>query len=162
MASIARPAQGNNTNRRLTKTTVQSGSVISAGHAASLTTALTGTNNDLVYDALGRGTGGNSVTVTYVVAGASTALTVSVSGNAITVNVATDGASAATSTAAQVAAAVAASAPATALVRVSNAAGNDGTGVVTAMSVTSLAGGSATVTGATGVGIRRGQRSYSV
>ena len=70
--------------------------------AASLTTAIAGTNNDLKYTAVRPGVGGNSITITYVVAGANTPLSVSRSGNALTVNVATNGSSAATSTAAQV------------------------------------------------------------
>lgn len=106
-----------------------------------LTTALAGSNNDLTYTARGAGTAGNSVTIAYVVAGASTPLSVSVAGNAITVNVATDGSSAATSTAAQVAAAVNAYAAASTKVTVANAIGNDGTGVVTALSTTPLASG---------------------
>lgn len=114
---------------------------------ATLTTALTGSNNDLVYTSKTAGTAGNSVSVRYVVAGANTALSVSVATKAITVNVATDGSSVATSTAAQVAAAIAASTPAAALVTVANAAGNDGTGVVTALSATNLAGGADWVAG---------------
>lgn len=112
--------------------------------SASLTTALTGSNNDLKYTSKASGSnysGGNSTRVRYVVAGANTALSVSVSGQDITVNVATDGSSAATSTAAQVKTAIEASAPAAALVTVANATGNDGTGVVTALAFTSLAGG---------------------
>lgn len=108
---------------------------------ATLTTNLTGTNNDLKYTAKDRGTGGNAITVAYVVAGVSTALSVSVTGNAITVNVATNGSSAAVSTAAQIAAAVTAHATAGGLVQVANATGNDGTGVVTAMTATALTGG---------------------
>lgn len=108
---------------------------------AVLTTALTGTNNDLTYTSVAMSLAANDITVRYVVAGASTALTVSVTGTAITVNVATSSGSAATSTAALIAAAIAASAPATALVTVANAAGNDGTGVVTALAATNLAGG---------------------
>jgi len=84
----------------------------------------------------------NNIRIRYVVAGASTPLTVSVSSNDITVNVATNGSSAATSTAAQVAAAVLASTPAMALLgSVDNAPGNDGTGVVAALGFTNLAGG---------------------
>lgn len=108
---------------------------------ASLTTALTGTNNDLTYKANLRGAAGNSIRVRYVVAGASTPLTVAVSGNDITVNVATNGSSAATSTAAQIAAAIVASTPASRLVSVTNATGNDGTGVVIALAYTNLTGG---------------------
>lgn len=124
------------------RTPIQGGSVVAVGSdLATLTTALTGTNNDLVYTSKLPGTDGNSISVTYVVAGASTPLSVSVSGNDITVNVATDGSSVATSTAAQVAAAIAALPAAAALVNTANAASNDGTGVVTALSKTSLASG---------------------
>lgn len=112
---------------------------------ASLTTALAGANNDLVWTANVGGTAGNNIRIQYVVAGTNTPLSVSVGGTAsnpdITVNVATNGASAATSTAAQVAAAVAAAGPAGRLVTGTNAAGNDGTGVVAAMALTALTGG---------------------
>ncbi len=114
---------------------------------ASLTTALTGTNNDLTYTSRARSSSGNSVRVTYVVAGVSTALSVAVAGNDITVNVATNASSVATSTAAQVKTAVDASVVAAALVTTANAAGNDGTGVVTALAFTNLTGGSSVVIG---------------
>lgn len=119
---------------------------------ASLTTALAGTNNDLTYTAKLDTTAGNAITVAYVVAGANTALSVSVTGNAITVNVATNGASAAVSTAAQVRDAVNAHAAASSLVSVQNAAGNDGTGVVAALSATALSGGAASALFRTGIG----------
>lgn len=114
---------------------------------ATLTTALTGTHNDLTYTATDNGTGGNAVTVAYVVAGASTPLTVAVATNAITVNVATNGSSAATSTALQVRDAVRASTAARALVNVDLAPANDGSGVVTALTATALTGGVAGVLG---------------
>ncbi len=115
---------------------------------ASLSTNLTGTNNDLVYTAKSRGVGGNSITVQYVdPAAASAALSVSVTGSAITVNLATDGSSVITSTADDVAAAVAASTPANALVSVADKTGNDGTGVVTALAVTPLTTGTDYVIG---------------
>lgn len=122
---------------------------------ATLTTALTGTNNDLTYTATDNGTAGNSVTVAYVVSGNNTALSVGVSGNAITVTVATNGSAAATSTALQVRDAVRASAAARALVNVDLAAGNDGSGVVTAMTATALSGGTA---GSLGIGSGTWQR----
>jgi len=101
-----------------------------------LVTALTGSNNDLSF--IARAAGDQSVTITYAVAGNDTPLTVSVVGQAITVNVATDGSGNATSTAADVLAAVQASVTANALVIVALASGNDGTGVVTALSSTPL------------------------
>jgi hypothetical protein len=110
------------------------------GNRATLTTALAGANNDLFYMAKVPGTGGNAITVTYVVAGASTALSVSVSVKAITVNLATSAGSASISTADDVAKAVRANAAASALVHVNRAPANDGTGVVVAMGAASLAG----------------------
>lgn len=71
---------------------------------------------DITYTAVNQGTGGNAITVVYVVAGNNTVLSVAVAGSAITVNLATNGGGAATSTAAQVQAAVAASVAASALV----------------------------------------------
>ena len=63
-------------------------------------------NAGITYTAVQRGTGGNAITVAYVVAGNNTPLTVAVVGTAITVNVATDAGGAATSTANAVEAAV--------------------------------------------------------
>jgi hypothetical protein len=109
--------------------------ITSNGIAASLVV------NDLTYTALIAGTAGNSITITHVVAGANTPLSVSVTGTAITVNLATSAGSAATSTATQVAAAIAASAAASALVTVA-ITGTAAT-VQAAKSVTNLAGGTA-------------------
>lgn len=117
---------------------------------ASLTTALTGTNNDLTYTATRPGVEGNAFRVRYVVAGTNTALSVSRSGGDLTVNVATDGAGAVTSTAAAIATAVNASDEARFLVTAANATGNNGTGIVTALAFTSLTGGAQPVHG-TGV-----------
>lgn len=103
-----------------------------------LTTAIAGANNDLTYIAVVPGA--STVTITYAVAGTNTPLTVGVVGQAITVNVATNGGGAATSTAAQVLAAIQASAAASALVYVSLATGNDGSGVVAALGSTALGG----------------------
>lgn len=108
---------------------------------ASLTTALAGANNDLVFTAKTAGAAGNNVTVTYVDPGGATAtLGVVVSGTDITVNLGR-AASAINTTGTLLAAAVAASAPANNLVSVANAGGNDGSGLVTALSKTNLAGG---------------------
>lgn len=112
---------------------------------ASLTTALAGNNNDLKFTHKIHGanhTGGNAVTVAYIdPPGNNAALAVSVTGNAISVSLATDGASAVTSTAAQVRDAINAHVDASRLVVAANAAGNDGTGVVTALAATALTGG---------------------
>lgn len=109
---------------------------------STLTTAMSGTNNDMKFTAKpGQGSDGDDIRVRVVVAGASTALSVAVSTKDITINSATNGASAATTTAAQAIAAVKASAPASALVDVELASGNDGTGVIAAFAYTNLAGG---------------------
>lgn len=116
--------------------------------AAALTTSLTGTNNDLTFTADAAGIGGNAIRIRYVdPAAPSAALSVTVAGNDITVNLATSAGSAITSTAAQVKAALDASGAAAALINTANAAGNDGTGVVTAMAYTNLAGGEANPVG---------------
>lgn len=124
----------------------------SVGVAASYTTALTGANNDLVYTSTELGSGGDTTTIAYINAGASKSLAVSVSGTAISVQLATNSSSVITSTAAQVLAAIQASTTASALVTVANASGNTGVGVVTALSVQSLAGGSGTNIVTTGQG----------
>lgn len=111
------------------------------GQRATLTTALAGTNNDVLISAWYRGTAGNSIRFRIVVAGVSTAASVAVSGNDITFNSATNGASAATSTAAQMIAAVNADPTAGKMVFLQNAAGNDGTGVIAALAFTNLTGG---------------------
>lgn len=80
--------------------------LIQESSAATLTTALTGTNNDLVYTAVTGGTAGNDITVAYVDPGtASAALSVSTSGSAITVNLATNAGTAQVETATVTAAA---------------------------------------------------------
>lgn len=109
---------------------------------ATLTTALTGTNNDLVFTAKRGGTWGNSIQVEYIDPGGVTAtLSVVVSGFLITVNLGR-AASAINTTASALATAVAASIDALALVGVANASSNDGTGLVTALTATALSGGS--------------------
>ena len=108
---------------------------------ATLTTALTGSNNDLLFTAKTGGPGGNSINIIYSVAGANTPLSVSVDGFVITVHVATNGGSAATSTASQVLSAIANKVDAGALVDVAYAPSNDGSGVVTALSSAPLTGG---------------------
>lgn len=114
---------------------------------AEFTTVLTGLNNDLIFRAKKAGLAGNSITITYVdPPGNNVALSVAVVGNAITVTLATDGVSAITSTAAQVRDAINGSAQAYSLVYAVLASGNDGTGVVTALAVTPLAGGSDVLT----------------
>lgn len=97
---------------------------------------------DITYTAVNQGTGGNAITVVYVVAGNNTVLSVAVAGSAITVNLATNGGGAATSTAAQVQAAVAASVAASALV--TSAVTGTAATVQAAHAVANLAGAIAT------------------
>lgn len=101
---------------------------------AALTTALTGSNNDLVFTAVNSGPEGNAISVEYVDTGA---LSVEVSGQKITVNI-DDGVTLAQA----VSAAVAAHATASQMVSVDNAASNDGSGAVIVLAETNLAGGS--------------------
>ena len=111
---------------------------------ATLTTACAGANNDMTFTAVQRGTGGNGISVAYVVSGLSTALSIAITGLAVVVNVATDGAGVATSTAADIKTAWDASA-AVNLATCANYTGNDGTGVVAAFAATNLAGGAESV-----------------
>jgi hypothetical protein len=117
---------------------------LSGGEAvqATLTTALAGANNDLEYTSELPGALGNAIRVRYVNPGVNNAsLGVVVSGRDITVNLATGAGGAISSTATQVKEALEASAAASALVLLGIPAGNNGSGVVTAMSYTALAGG---------------------
>lgn len=109
---------------------------------ASLTTALTGTNNDIKWTAQEAGVAGNSASISYVdPPGNNVALSVATpDSNTVVVTLATDGASAITSTAAAVRNAVNAHEAASAIMTGENAASNDGTGVVTALADTNLAG----------------------
>jgi hypothetical protein len=107
-------------------------------------TAIAGGDNDLRYTARAGGTGGNSITIEYVVAGNNTPLTIAVTARDIVVNVATDGAGLPTSTANDILAAVNLSLAARTLVTVAVAAANDGSGVVAAVAQTNLATGAGT------------------
>lgn len=108
---------------------------------ASLTTSLAGSNNDLVFTAKKGGTWGNSIQVAYIDPGGTTAtLGVVVSGFLVTVNLGRTS-SAIDTTANAIVTAIARAADAAALVDVTNASSNDGTGIVTALTATSLAGG---------------------
>jgi hypothetical protein len=119
---------------------------------STLTTSLTGSNNDLVFTArqggynngnLTRGANGDNVSIEYVDPSANDAeLSVSVANDTeITVSLATDGGGSITSTAAQIKEAIEGHAEANKLVTVANAGGDDGSGVVTAMGKTNLSGG---------------------
>jgi hypothetical protein len=124
------------------------GSAYAGGTKATLSTSLTGNNNDLTYTAVSGGTWGNAIKVEYLdPSAASAALAVSVNYTAstgaptISVSLATNSGSTITSTAASIKTAVDAHPLASQLVTVANKTSNDGTGVVTAMSATALATG---------------------
>jgi len=108
------------------------------GMAAALTTALGVADAELVFTANTRGKTGNNITIEYVdPAEANAAVSVEVAGNAIKVNLVPGDGGAITTTAAEILAAFADNP----LVSVAKKAGNDGSGVVTAMIATALAGG---------------------
>lgn len=112
-----------------------------SGTKASYTTALTGTNNDLVFTAVNGGPWGNDITVTYVdPGGVSATLGVVVTGHAIVVNLGR-ATSAINSTGTLVRDLINGDASASALITAAYATGNNGTGLVTAMSVQTLVGG---------------------
>lgn len=98
-------------------------------------------NNDLTYTTKATGTAANATTMTYAASGANQPLTVTVSGTDITVHLATDGSGNPASTANQVLAAINATTAAKALVTVALATGSNGTGIVTPLAQTHLAGG---------------------
>jgi hypothetical protein len=104
-----------------------------------LITALTGSNNDLAF--IEKEPGDQSVTIAFIDPGANNAqASVVVVGSDITLNLATGSAGAITTTAAQAKALLESSAPAAELVTISFAPGNDGSGVLTALAQTPLAG----------------------
>lgn len=111
---------------------------------ATLTTALTGANNDLKFTSRLAGVPGNSIAVRYTdtITGSDHALTVSVASNVITVAFQEAGGAIVYPTANTLVTALQASAAAMALVSVELAPSNDGTGLATAMAQTSLSGGS--------------------
>lgn len=113
------------------------------GVKASLTTALAGANNDLVYTAREYGTPGNSIRIRYVVSGNNTAFAVSVAAGTkdITVTAATDGGGLVTTTATAVKNGIAALAAADSLVSVANSGADTGAGLIVALAFTNLAGG---------------------
>ena len=119
---------------------------------ATLAVNPTGDDNALTYTARAYGAEGNSISISYVDPGGTTAaLAVSVFRQAITVSLAR-AASAITSTAAEVKAAIEASGAANQLVTVAilasdSGAGDDGSGIVTAMAAAPLAGGAGTAIG---------------
>jgi hypothetical protein len=108
---------------------------------AAVTINPTGANNSMTYTATSAGSWGNEITVAYVDPGTETATeTVTVTGTSVVVTLRS--VSSVLSTAAQVKTAWDATAAAVALATVANAGGDTGAGVVTAISETSLTGGS--------------------
>ena len=117
----------------------------SGATAATLTTALTGDNNDLLFTAVVGGNTGNTISVKYTDPEANDqALGVNVDGRAIEVFLATGVAGAITTTGDELKAAIAAHPVASTLVTCEDAALNDGSGIVTAMAATFLTGGAGT------------------
>jgi hypothetical protein len=108
---------------------------------ATLTTAIAGAHNDLVFTARELGLEGNDTSIEYVVPAPNHALELAVDGDALTVTLATDADGNVTTTAAQLAAAIGADSGASALVVVADAEANDGSGLLTALPKTHLAGG---------------------
>lgn len=109
---------------------------------ATLTTSLTGTNNDLIFTSKTKNESANVISIKYTDPYANNhSLSVSVTANAINITLATNSSGAITTTATQLKAAIEANSPASALVTVAYATGNDGSGVVTAMAQTNLSGG---------------------
>jgi len=112
-----------------------------AGTFATLTTNITGADNDIVYTAKKVGTAGNAVQVQYAGLGVSQPLTIVVTGNLVKINARTSAASAPLSTASEIVAAVNADALANNLVSAKLKAPDTGAGVIAIMSATNLAGG---------------------
>lgn len=127
---------------------LKSRATLGIGNRATLTTALGGTNKDITYFARTPGTTGNAITVRYVVGGANTPLSLSLTSSAITINLATNGGGTATSTADDVINLVnrdnvyntSAFQGVGDLVHAQRAVANDGTGVLVALGATSLTG----------------------
>ena len=111
------------------------------GVHASYSTNLGGANDDLKFTAMEPGADGNAYTIQYVVSGNNTPLSVArTSARVFVVNVEPNDVGAAVSTAAEVRDAVNAQFPH--LLTAELKAGNDGTGVVSAMAAQSFTGGS--------------------
>jgi len=110
--------------------------------SAKLTTALAGNNNELVYVSKLKNETENVIAVKYIDPYAyNQSLSVSVSGKAINIHLATNSTGAIITTAAQIKSILDSTPAASALVTVTNAIGNDGSGTVTAMAQTNLTGG---------------------
>jgi hypothetical protein len=110
--------------------------------AATLSTSMSGTNNDIVLTARTAGTAGNDITLALIDPSANNAaLSVAVTGTDIVVNLATGAGGAITTTATQLLAAIAASTAANALVSGALKGSDNGGSAVTALAETALSGG---------------------
>lgn len=125
-------------------------SVVTSPTTATLTTTLTGTNNDITYRSVAAGVIGNSHSIEYIDPAANLSpLSVSIveSGGALTVEIslATNGLGTIVTTANDILVALAAQGTAFSdYITAELATGNDGSGVVTALAATNLSGGAAT------------------
>jgi hypothetical protein len=109
---------------------------------ATLTTALTGTNNDIKFNSKLPGRLGNGISIRlFDPAAINASLVASVTGLDFTFSLATGAGGAITTTASQILTAVENLSDDDAYISATNAPGNDGTGVVTAMAKTYLTGG---------------------
>lgn len=139
---------------------LQGAGVPAASARATLTINPTGDENGLIYTAVAYGVAGNDISIEYLDPGAiSQALAVSVTGTKISVSLATDGSGTITSTAALVKAAIEASTAAANLVTVAimtadTGSADDGSGIVTAMALAALSGGTGIGIGTAGKGSR--------
>lgn len=112
------------------------------GVAATLTINPAEADNSLVFTSVLGGVAGNAITIEYVdPATGSQALSITVVGTAITVNLATDEAGVITTTGDLFKTALLASAAASALVTAADDTANDGSGLLTAMTLDNLASG---------------------
>lgn len=123
--------------------------VLTSAVAASLTTTLTGNNNDLVFTAKTAGIVGNSNSITYTDPGANNQLlSVTVTPGAgfctVAVSLATDGTGAIITTANDIFLALSANTTFATYMSIAFAPSNTGAGIVTALPVTNLTGGAAT------------------
>lgn len=114
------------------------------GRAAEFSSGLSGADNDFTLTANTLGASGNNITITLADPGAlASPLGIAVVGNDITISLETDGSGAIVSTAADVVNLINNTAASSALTTASLNPGNDGTGIVEAVSQTNLSGGAA-------------------
>lgn len=146
-ATVGEPALFENRGDDTTSDFIMVGNINTEGAPdatvqATLTTALTGSDNDLDFTAVPLGVLGNEITIEYLdPEDVDQSLAIIVTGNAIVVSLATDSNGDITTTAGDIITAIEADATASALVTLDNHSTDDGTGVVIAMAATALADG---------------------